>query len=118
MAAYPVTFYDHRKSRRLALLCFKYTDSKKKSVVLSSDFVAANLQSVCSQFLHSFSAELSPEQRPFSVTLRCQATCKSLMAPKFAHFLARLITIRRKILSVFLYFDINLFAERAIQFNK
>ena len=29
MAANPLTFYGHRKSRRLALLCFKYTDSQR-----------------------------------------------------------------------------------------
>ena len=38
----PLSFYGRRKSRRLALLCFRYTDSQGKSVVLSADFVEAN----------------------------------------------------------------------------
>ena len=42
MADDPLTLCGRRKSRRLAFLCFKYTDSQRKSVVLSSDFAAAN----------------------------------------------------------------------------
>ena len=41
MADDPLTFYGHKKSRRLALLCFKYTASQRNPLCLSL-IVAAN----------------------------------------------------------------------------
>ena len=35
MAANPLTFYCRRKSKRLALLCFKYTDSQRNLLCLA-----------------------------------------------------------------------------------